>query len=286
MKDNDLTVSPWQDYELLDSGSNYKLERFGDYVLIRPETQAVWNPQKPELWERADAEFRSANGKGFWKKWNIPDEWELSWHDMHFTARLTSFKHTGIFPEQALNWEWIAEQVSKLEEPKVLNLFGYTGLASIAAAQAGAKVTHADASKQSNMWAKSNAGMSNIGEGGIRYMLDDCIKFVEREKRRGSIYEGIILDPPSFGRGPKGEVWKIEERLTGLIASLKDLLSDKPGSFFLINGYAAGYSPTSFKQATEDVFGLELQGEYGELKIEESGTGRCVPSGIYARFVR
>ena len=216
---------------------------------------------------------------------SVPESWELSWGTIKFFARLTGFKHTGIFPEQSPNWEWISKKVSKLEKPNVLNLFGYTGIASLVAAQAGAFVTHVDASKQSLDWAHDNARLSQIPEDKIRWILDDALAFAKREIRRGTTYDGIILDPPAFGRGAKGEVWKIEEDLPVLLETLKGLLSEKSGSFILINGYAAGYAPRSFAQATESVFG-DIDGEYGELFIQESGSTRVVPAGIYVRFVR
>ncbi len=285
MKRADCRARPWDDYELLDSGGNRKLERYGAFTLIRPETQAIWNPARREEWTRAHAEFRWVEGNGVWKKKNIPDEWELSWRDIRFTARLTSFKHTGMFPEQEPNWEWIAARAGNLAHPRVLNLFGYTGIASIVAAKRGAEVTHVDASKQSNAWARGNAARSQIPDGAIRFILDDALKFTAREVRRGAVYDGIILDPPAFGRGPKGEVWKIEEDFPRLLEALHAIFAAHAGAFFLLNGYAAGYSPHAFLQAIECVFGA-VKGEFGELHICESHGGRCVPSGIYARFVR
>lgn len=284
--DKHLTTLPWNDYELLDSGENMKLERFGAVTLARPETQALWQKQRPELWETAHATFAFQDKKGAWDmKKPVPDPWEMSWGGARFLARLTSFKHTGIFPEQAPNWEWSAERISKLEKPNVLNLFGYTGVASVVAAQAGAFVTHVDASKQSLDWAHENARLSGVTEDKIRWILDDALAFAKREARRGASYEGIILDPPAFGRGAKGEVWKIEEDLPALLAALKEIFSDKPGSFFLINGYAAGYAPRSFAQAVESTFG-ETKGECGELFIQESASERVISAGIYVRFVR
>ncbi len=285
MNNINLTSQPWQDYELIDSGDNRKLERYGSYIVIRPETQAIWKPARPKDWKRANAEFSWIEGKGAWQKKNIPQSWEISWEDIRFTVRLTSFKHTGVFPEQTVNWQWLRERVAALKQPKVLNLFGYTGIASIAAAKGKAQVTHVDASKQSNAWAKENARLSGISEGSIRYILEDALKFTEREARRGAIYDGIILDPPAFGRGPKGEVWKIEESIPRLLTAIKSILSSKSGSFFLLNGYAAGYSPQSFLQAVESSFG-EKKGEYGELLIQEVGSDRSVPAGIYVRFTR
>ncbi|MGB7957293.1 MAG: class I SAM-dependent methyltransferase [Minisyncoccia bacterium] len=340
MENKNLIVKPWPDYEILDSGGNRKLERWGKYILIRPETQAIWEPQRPELWRGAQAEFKFVGARGAWKKTGAPESWELAWRDVRFSARLGSFKHLGIFPEQAANWEWIGtclqnglhdssgsfrlqtenssskyspsipssevlgfrsksprnsqtpiletgplNRVKNMRSPKVLNLFGYTGIASIVAAQAGAEVTHVDASKQSNAWAKENAELSGVPAGAIRFLNDDVMKFVLREVRRGAEYDGIILDPPAFGRGPSNEVWRIEEHLPRLLREAEKILSKKPGAFFLLNGYAAGYSATSFMQVTADVFPKEA-GEFGELQISESGTGHVIPSGIYVRFVR
>jgi 23S rRNA (cytosine1962-C5)-methyltransferase len=285
MKNVNLDAKPWRDYELTDSGDNRKLERYGSVVLIRPETQAIWKPKKPEEWKKAKAEFRWSGGKGVWQKKDLPENWEISWNDIRFSVRLTSFKHTGVFPEQAANWEWLEEKVRALEDPQVLNLFGYTGIASLVAAKAGAYVTHVDASKQANDWAKKNALLSEVPNDKIRYIVDDALKFAEREVRRGKSYDGIILDPPAFGRGTKGEVWKIEEDLPRLLESLKKLLAAKPGAFFLLNGYAAGYSPQSFLQVVESFWGGK-DIEFGELRIEESGSERCVPAGIYVRFSR
>lgn len=284
MKNSNLKVGPFKDYELLDSGANNKLERYGKYIVARPETQAIWNVSRQDLWRKADATFRWSEGKGGWSKNTIPADWKVSWRDCVFSLRLTSFKHTGIFPEQAPNWEWSAELINAMEKPQVLNLFGYTGAATVVAAKNGAVVTHVDASKQSNEWAKENARLSGVDAGSLRYILDDALRFTEREVRRGASYDGIILDPPAFGRGAKGEVWKIEEHLPRLLAALKKLLSHKKGSFFLLNSYAAGYSPESLKQAVEDYF-PDKNGEYGELRIPESGSGRCIAEGIYVRFV-
>lgn len=281
----DLVMRGWSDYELLDSGDNRKLERYGKYVVSRPDTQSIWKPLHPELWEKADAHFEWEKGGSRWHEKNaLPESWLLSWHEARFNIKLTSFKHTGIFPEQACNWEWIQHTVKKLSKPKVLNLFGYTGVASIVAAQAGADVTHVDASKQSLTWANENAKLSGV-DTGIRYILDDALKFAKREVRRGNKYDGIMLDPPAFGRGPKGETWKIEEQLPDLIDTARELLSDTPGSFLLLNGYAAGYTAQSFMQLVESTFGT-INAEYGELQIAENGSERIMSAGIYARFVR
>ena len=289
--DQHLISLPWKDYELLDSGDSMKLERFGEIIVARPETQALWQKLHPELWKKTQAEFTFKDKKGEWHvKKDVPESWELSRGPIHFLARLTSFKHTGIFPEQEPNWVWIKDRVKALNEQQaagtsVLNLFGYTGIATLAAAHPGAFVTHVDASKQSLDWAHENARLSNIPEDKIRWILDDALSFVKREARRGAKYDGIILDPPAFGRGAKGEVWKIEEDFPTLLASLKEILSDKPGSFFVVNGYAAGYASRSFAQAIESTFG-ETNGESGELHIKESSSERVIPAGIYVRFVR
>ena len=285
--DAHLTTEPWADYELIDSGDNMKLERFGEYTLARPETQAIWAKRTPEEWRRAQASFVSREGKGRWeKKSAVPESWPLSYDTVRFNAKLTSFKHTGVFPEQAPNWQWLTERVSELPEgAQVLNLFGYTGVASLVLAAHGAHVTHVDASKQSLDWAHDNARLSNIPEDRIRWILDDALAFVKREIRRGSVYDGILLDPPAFGRGAKGEVWHIEDDLLPLLEAASQLLSKKSGAFFLLNGYAAGYAARSFAQAVECAF-PDTEGESGELNIKESGSNRIVPAGIYVRFVR
>lgn len=288
--DQHLSTKGWEDYELLDSGDGMKLERFGTIILARPETEALWKKSRPELWQDIHAQFNFEAGQMDKKRaWDmhkpVPSEWVLSRGPIKFSAKLGNFKHTGIFPEQDSNWIWIKDQVKKLGNPNVLNLFGYTGIATLAAAHPGAKVTHVDASKQSLDWAHENARLSEIPEDRIRWMLDDALAFAKREVRRGAKYEGIVLDPPAFGRGAKGEVWKIEEALPELLDTLKELLSDKPGSFFLLNGYAAGYAPLSFAQAVESAFG-PTNGESGELRISESAGERAIPAGIYVRFVR
>lgn len=310
MENRNLVHEGWDEYALLDSGGNRKLERYGEFVLARPETQALWKPTRPALWKTADAEFHFGDhegagrgGKGgTWRKKNaaMPDAWEMSWNSIRFRVRLTSFKHTGIFPEQAANWEWIAERVSMLRSqlqgaPRILNLFGYTGIASLVAARHGADVTHCDSSKQSNTWARENATLSNLDRkdidhgGSVRYITDDALKFAEREGRRGTTYDGIILDPPAFGRGAKGEVFRIEEHLPKLLAACARLFArDRAGAFFVVNGYAAGYAPQSLLQAVQDAFpGIDATtiGEFGELHLRESSAGHIVPSGIYARFV-
>lgn len=299
MKDDvHLVAEPWPDYELLDSGGGMKLERFGPpeggVLLARPETEALWEKRQPELWSPpaggAAAEFKVQDGKGAWhKRGEVPSPpeggWEMSRGPLRFSAKLTGFKHVGVFPEQEPNWVWIKDRVKLLGAPNVLNLFGYTGIATLAAAHPGAKVTHVDASKQSLDWAHENARATGLADDAIRWVAEDALAFVKREVRRGAKYEGIILDPPAFGRGPKGEVWHIEHDLPTLLPLLRDLLAETPGAFFLMSGYAAGYASRAFSQMVEGVFG-EVRGECGELHIKESGSGRVVPAGIYARFVR
>jgi 23S rRNA (cytosine1962-C5)-methyltransferase len=281
-----LVTNGWEDYQLLDSGDGMKLERFGEVITARPETQALWQKQKPELWKQAQAVFEFAEKKGEWKtKRSVPESWQMKRGPLTFTAKLSGFKHTGIFPEQEPNWIWVKDRVKALGTPEVLNLFGYTGIATLAAAHPGAQVTHVDASKQSLDWAHANARLSEIPEDRIRWILDDALAFAKREARRGTKYDGIILDPPAFGRGAKGEVWHIEKDLPSLLSVLKGLLKDAPGSFLLINGYAAGYAPRAFSQALESAFG-DVEGESGELHIQEASTDRVIPSGIYTRFVR
>ena len=317
MTENDLIAQPWADYELIDSGENMKLERFGEVTVARPETQALWGKQKPELWAGAHATFMFGDAKGSWTVAKpVPDSWQMSRGPIKFLAKLTNFKHTGVFPEQEPNWVWIKDRVKFLAvrqesarkesglpdevrtgdprtfsqqtagaRPHVLNLFGYTGVATLAAAHPGAFVTHVDASKTSIDWSKANAELSGIPSDKIRWILEDALAFCRRELRRGVRYDGIILDPPAFGRGAKGEVWHIEKDLTPLLEVLKQLLSEQPGSFFLMSGYAAGYAPLAFTQAVQSVFD-GVPAEYGELQIAEKDSTRAVPAGIYVRFVR
>lgn len=280
----DLSAS-WPEYELLDSGEHKKLERFGEVILVRPETQAIWEKRKPEIWESAQAEFRFSGGDGLWEKRKAPSEWDVSWNDVNTTLELTNFKHVGVFPEQAPNWDWTALQLAALgareEAPRVLHLFAYTGIASIVAARAGAHVTHVDASKHTLDWAHNNMLKSGLPEDAIRWIHEDVLQFSKREAKRGNTYDGIILDPPVFGRGAKGEVWHIEENLPELMKILAALLA--PNGFLLLNGYAAGYTPTSFRQLVESHFAPRTP-EYGELQIQESGEGRILSQGIYARL--
>ncbi len=283
LKLENRVIEGWPDYELLDSGEGMKLERFGKLLLARPDTQALWNKREPKSWKDAEATFAMSEGKGKWqKKASALDHSEMTFSELMFSIRLGSFKHIGVFPEQADNWQFIAEKTSKIKEPKVLNLFGHTGIASLAAAKAGAFVTHVDASKQSLDLASANATLSEIAKDKVRWIPDDALAFVRREVKRGTKYDGIILDPPAFGRGAKGQVWHIETDLPKLFSLLKDILKDEAGSFLVLNGYAAGYSPVSFAELVKEYF-PKLKGTYGELLIAEKGGERTLPSGIYVR---
>ena len=286
-----LKTKPSTDYELIDSGNEEKLERYGKYVLRRPDPQALWNKKLDEkIWKNSDAVFyQDGDRKGWRKNKEIQNEWQISFDDLKFNIKPTAFKHTGIFPEQETNWQFIKSKVksekTKREEPiKILNLFGYTGGATLAGLSAGAEVTHVDGSKSSVAWAKENAELSGLDKKPVRWLIDDARKFVLREIRRGGKYDGIIMDPPSFGRGGKGEIWKIEDDFLKLIEDCGKILSDKP-IFFIINGYAAGYSSQAYYNALKPImekFGGKF--EAGELTIEESRNGRLLPCGIFVRW--
>ena len=298
-----LITKPQAGYELLDSGGQEKLERFGDMVLARPDPQALWTKHLPEAdWKNANGTYVKESGEGNKRegKWtgNIPQEWKIDFGGLNFIIKPGSFKHTGLFPEQLSNWEWMRDILHKSSlapnnfAPNVLNLFGYTGGATLAAAAAGAEVTHVDASKTAVAWARENAAASGLEEKQIRWMVEDVLVFVKREIKRGAKYDAILMDPPAFGHGPKNELWKIEENLLELVELCTQLLSDKP-LFFLINGYAEGYSPQAFAYNLESLqkkYGGEI--EYGDLTIEEKahstgsrqGSERLLPAGIFARW--
>lgn len=275
------------EYALIDSGDEEKLERFGPYVLRRPDPQALWDKQLSDIeWNTADGTFVRKGEKGEWTfNKELPKEWPIQFGGLTFLIRPTSFKHTGLFPEQLSNWEWVSDQLHLSKKSSVLNLFGYTGGASLAAAKAGAAVTHVDASKTAVEWGKKNAELSGLADAPIRWIVEDVMRFVEREKKRGTKYDGIIMDPPAFGHGPKDELWKIERDLAPLVRACTELLSDQP-LFFLMNGYAAGYSHFAFENMLAPLqkqFGGTIEG--GELTIEEKESTRVLPCGIYARFV-
>ena len=278
----------WKDYELLDASDGERLERWGQYILRRPDPQIIWKKSiKEKQWSGADAIYkRSSKGGGGWVKNDLPEQWRIRYGKLQFVLKPMGFKHTGLFPEQAANWDWFSEMIAKAGRPiKVLNLFAYTGGATVAAAAAGASVVHVDAAKGMVAQAKENAALSGLADAPIRYIVDDCKKFVERELRRGNRYDAIIMDPPSYGRGPSGEVWKIEECVDELVSLSAKLLSDTP-LFFLINSYTTGLSP----MAMQYILGLKVASvhggtlESGELGLRTTATGLCIPCGASARW--
>lgn len=289
------------EYELLDSGNGKKLERYGAYLLSRPDPQALWLPRLGQNdWNKADATFVRTGTKTEWKKKkSLPESWTISFSGLHLEIIPSTFKHTGLFPEHRENWKWMQEKIKTATRhprptatpserggsaPSVLNLFGYTGAASLACAQAGASVCHVDGSKLAIEWAKRNQKLSRLAPDAIRWILDDALLFLKREIKRGKRYDAIIMDPPAFGRGPKGDVWKIEEQFQELMNLSMSILSDTP-LFFIINGYASGYSSIAYANnllPVKERFGGTI--ESGELAIEESGSGRLLPCGIFARW--
>ncbi len=279
----------WSDYELIDTSDGEKLERWGNYTLIRPDPQVIWhNARKSPLWSRADASYRrSKAGGGSWSEHRLPEKWVIGYRDLRFVIKPMGFKHTGLFPEQATNWDWFSDLIRKAGRPiKVLNLFAYTGGATVAAAKAGASVCHVDASKGMVAAAKENAAISGLADAPIRYIVDDCRKFVEREIRRGNRYDGIIMDPPSYGRGPTGEVWKLEENIDDLVALVAKVLSDQP-LFFLLNSYTTGLSGAAMQYVTQLRIG-EIYGghsEAQEIGLPVGKSGLVLPCGSSVRHV-
>ena len=280
----------WKDYEVIDTSGGEKLERWGDYILVRPDPQVIWNtPHNATEWKRKNGHYhRSSKGGGEWEFFDLPNEWTIGYRDLTFHLKPFSFKHTGLFPEQAVNWDWCADKIKNAgRELKVLNLFAYTGGATISAANAGAKVTHVDASKGMVTWAKENAASSNIPSDRIRWLVDDCVKFVEREIRRGNTYDGIIMDPPSYGRGPKGEIWKIEESIFPFIELAAKVLS-KDAEFFLINSYTTGLQPAVLSYMLNTVlcpkFGGTVEAQEIGLPVRENGL--VLPCGASGRWSR
>lgn len=280
-----IVTEPGKGYELLDSGDGEKLERYGEYILRRPDPQALWQKYLPEKdWNKANASFRRDGTKGDWIiKPGLPERWAIEINGLSFWIHPSSFKHTGVFPEQAPNWDWIKSVIKKADRPvSVINLFGYTGGASLAAAQAGAEVCHVDGSKVAIRWGQDNAKESGLSQKPIRWILDDARKFLQREIKRGRKYDGIILDPPAFGHGPNKELWKIEDDFLPFLQLCKDAMSDKP-LFFLVNGYASGYSAIAYENNLRSLF-KDGNFEQGELTIRESQSGRLLPCGIFARW--
>ncbi|HUD44062.1 MAG TPA: class I SAM-dependent methyltransferase [Patescibacteria group bacterium] len=283
-----LSTSGWEDYELFDSGNGKRLERFGKYVLSRPDPQCLWQPQLAEnVWENAGAVFAEGGKNGQWlNKKSMPESWDMKYKNLIFQARLSPFKHTGVFPEQQVMWEWLQGRIKKEEKPKVLNLFGYTGIASLICAEAGAEVTHIDASYPTIGWARKNQELSNLQSAKIRWILDDCLEFVKREVRRGNKYNGIIMDPPVFGHGPNGERWEFNDNFPELLSECKKILSEKP-LFVLINAYAVSASGIMLGNMLEDTmkgFGGTI--ESGELALEQKDSKRLLSTGIFGRWCK
>ena len=283
-----LVTHGWRDYALLDSGGGRKLERYGRHTVVRPEPQCFWAPKDPDAFDRADAVFDPTGEEddGRWRFSGKPIEaFPLAWNDVKFTGRFTPFRHLAFFPEQAANWAWMDQRVRRLERPRILNLFGYTGVASLALAAAGAEVTHVDASKKSVTYARENAAQSGLANAPIRWIVEDARKYVAREVRRGSKYHGVVLDPPKYGRGPTGEVWRLFEDLPGLLTDCAALLGDD-ADFLLLNAYAARISGLSLAhltaQATVDRGGRI---DWGELALSEDGPdARAIGLSFFARW--
>ena len=278
----------WKDYEVLDCGFGEKLERWKDVILRRPDPQAIWPQRAPDLWKKAQAHYhRNERGGGAWEFFEkLPDRWQISYKELSFWVRPTGFKHTGLFPEQATNWEWMQSLIRKGRtegrEVKVLNLFGYTGGATMACAAAGAQVCHVDAAKGMVQWAKENRELCGLREEQTRWIVDDALKFVQREVRRGHFYDGILMDPPSYGRGPGGEVWKLENELYGLVKACSEALKDKP-LFYLINGYTTGFQASVLGNMNDMTvtrrFGGMITADEICLPVSSGGVLPCGTSG-------
>ena len=284
-----LLADDWKDYELIDTGEGEKLERWGKYYLRRPDPQVIWpSSKKGKAWEKVDAHYhRSKSGGGSWEFFSdLPERWTVSYGNLKFYVQPTGFKHTGLFPEQAVNWKWIMKKIKEANRPvSVLNLFAYTGGATVAAAYAGAEVCHVDAAKGMVNWAKENIALTGLADKPVRFITDDVFKFVQREKRRGRKYDGIIMDPPSYGRGPKGEVWKIEDALYSFIDECKDILKPEP-LFFLVNSYTTGFSATVIENMLKMIVKRKFGGKVscGEVGLPIKVSGLVLPCGIYGRW--
>ncbi|MCI8969610.1 MAG: SAM-dependent methyltransferase [Lachnospiraceae bacterium] len=283
----------WKDYEVIDTASGEKLERWGKYILVRPDPQVIWNTEREDhRWKKPNGHYhRSSNGGGEWEFFKLPQEWDIRYNDLTFHLKPFSFKHTGLFPEQAVNWDWSASIIKEAlardpsREIKVLNLFAYTGGATLSAAAAGAHVTHVDASKGMVGWAKENASSSGLSAAPVRWLVDDCVKFVEREIRRGNTYDAVIMDPPSYGRGPKGEIWKIEDSIYPFIRLTAKVLTQKP-LFFLINSYTTGLQPAVLTYMLETAIVPEHGGsvDASEIGLPVSSNGLVLPCGASGRW--
>lgn len=282
-----MRVAKWNDYELIDASAGERLERWGNVILIRPDPQIIWNtPKKNPLWHSANARYlRSSSGGGSWQMLKtVPPMWKIRYKDLTFQLKTMGFKHTGIFPEQAVNWDFVMDKIHGAGRPvKVLNLFGYTGAATLACLKAGAQVCHVDASKGMVAWAKENAAASDLADKPVRWLVDDCSKFAAREQRRGDTYDGIIMDPPSYGRGPGGEVWKLEEQIYPLVEQCVPIMSKNP-LFFILNSYTAGLPPA----VMEYILGVLVDRKFGgalsssEIGLPVTETGLVLPCGSTA----
>ena len=279
----------WKDYELLDCGDGEKLERWGRQILVRPDPQAIWEaPRRSSAWQNPDARYlRSNTGGGHWERRKLPEQWTVQYGELTFNVKPMNFKHTGLFPEQAVNWDFVIEKIRRAGRPiQVLNLFAYTGGATVACAAAGASVCHVDAAKGMVAWAKENARSSGLADAPIRWIVDDCAKFVEREIRRGRRYDAIIMDPPSYGRGPSGEVWKLEQNLYPFVKLCAGVLSDDP-LFVILNSYTTGLAPSVLGY----ILNLLVSGTYGghtecaELGLPVTETGMALPCGATGRWI-
>ena len=282
------TADGWKDYEVIDTSDGEKLERWGKYILLRPDPQVIWKTERTcRQWRQLNGHYhRSSKGGGEWEFFDLPEEWSIRYRDLTFRLKPFSFKHTGLFPEQAVNWDWVSSLIKNAGRPlKILNLFAYTGAATLAAAKAGASVTHVDASKGMVAWAKENAAASGLSSAPIRYLVDDCVKFVEREIRRGNTYDGIIMDPPSYGRGPKGEIWKLEDNVFPFIQLTAQLLA-KDAQFFLINSYTTGLQSAVLSYMLSTVIIPRLGGcvEADEIGLPVSSNGLVLPCGASGRW--
>lgn len=278
----------WNDYEVIDTSCGEKLERWGNYLLVRPDPQVIWNtPKTLPGWEKKNGHYhRSSKGGGEWEFFHLPKEWQIHYRQLTFHLKPFSFKHTGLFPEQAVNWDWFTGLIQNARRPiKVLNLFAYTGGATLSAAKAGASVTHVDASKGMVNWAKENAAASGLENAPIRWLVDDCVKFVEREIRRGNTYDGIIMDPPSYGRGPKGEIWKIEESIYPFLELTTKLLT-KDSLFLLINSYTTGLQPAVLTYMLETAVAGKFGGQVvsSEIGLPVTSNGLVLPCGASGRW--
>jgi 23S rRNA (cytosine1962-C5)-methyltransferase len=278
----------WNDYELLDCSEGERLERWKDQILVRPDPQVIWDtPKKDARWKKANARYqRSSTGGGAWDKNKLPESWQIGYGKLTFNVKPMNFKHTGVFPEQAANWDYAMGKIENAGRPiSVLNLFAYTGAATIAALSAGASVCHVDAAKGMVQWAKENAASSGVADKPVRWIVDDCAKFIQREIRREHKYDAIIMDPPSYGRGPGGEVWKLENDLVPFVRLCSEVLSDDP-LFVIINSYTTGLSPSTLTYVAQSVFGRKFGGKAhsDELGLRVTSTGLCLPCGAACRM--